>query len=216
MKDFRITFSKTDALIYTSHLDLARGFIRVFNRANLKVKCTEGFNPHPKVVFALPLSVGMAGENELVDFSLDIPEEKEAEMTSDKLKQLLNGNMPEGLRVIDVGEQTKKFKHIKTADYRIVLCNTAGIKEKIVEMLSMKPLNVKKKAKDGEKTIEISSNIKHFDVYEEDGNTVIDICITASPDSYVNPECIVSALSERGIFMGDQYIMTRKKINFEE
>lgn len=210
MQDFRVTFSKTELLIYTSHLDLQRGFVRVFNRAGLCVKCTEGFNPHPKIVFALPLSLGMEGKRELVDFTLD------SQMSNSELLCLLNANMPKGLKAIEVGKPDKKFKHIKSADYTLTLCNTSGVSDKICEFLKQKPLNVKKKGKDTDKIIEISSNILAFEVNELDGATVIDITLSASPDNYVNPECIINALIENRLCNTDNYRISRNKINFEE
>ena len=70
MQDYRITFSKTGSLSFISHLDFNHSFIRILKRAGLPLRYSEGFNPRPKIVFGLPLSVGMEGLNELVDISL--------------------------------------------------------------------------------------------------------------------------------------------------
>lgn len=213
MQDFRVTFSKTDMLIYTSHLDLQRNFVRVFNRAGLNIKCTEGFNPHPKVVFALPLSLGMEGKAELVDFSVNSDEE----ISEKQLLELLNKNMPKGLCAISACTPVQKFKYVKSADYTITLLNTCGIVQKVKSLLDTKPLNVIKKVKDGQKVIEISSGILKYEVKETQGNTIIDITLTASADKYINPECIVNALTAQGIFEKEgQFSLSRNKINFEE
>ena len=71
MEDLRLRFTKTGRAVYISHLDLMRTVQRSFVRAGLRLKHSEGFNPHPQLVFALPLSVGMASECELLDFKLD-------------------------------------------------------------------------------------------------------------------------------------------------
>ena len=70
MSTHRIKFAKRGSLIFVSHLDFAHSFTRALKRAELPIKYSEGFSPHPKQVFALPLSVGMVGENELCDITL--------------------------------------------------------------------------------------------------------------------------------------------------
>jgi radical SAM-linked protein len=47
-----------------------RVFERGMRRANIDMVYTEGFNPHPKMVFGLPLSVGIISETEYVDIEL--------------------------------------------------------------------------------------------------------------------------------------------------
>ena len=54
----RLLFSKTGRAKYISHLDLMRTFQRAFFRSGIQIRHTEGFNPHPFVSIALPLSVG--------------------------------------------------------------------------------------------------------------------------------------------------------------
>ena len=66
----RLLFEKVGRSVWISHLDLMRLFQRAFKRAGLKLKHTQGFNPRPSVSIALPLSVGVESECELLDFDL--------------------------------------------------------------------------------------------------------------------------------------------------
>ena len=66
----RLLFSKTGRAKYISHLDLMRTFQRAFSRAGIQIKHTEGFNPHPFVSIALPLSVGYSSQCEILEFGL--------------------------------------------------------------------------------------------------------------------------------------------------
>ena len=68
----RIIFRKEGRAKYISHLDLMRTMQRVFIRAGVQIKHTEGFNPHPYMAFALPLSVGMESDYEILDFKLTV------------------------------------------------------------------------------------------------------------------------------------------------
>ena len=69
-KKLRLRFEKTGRAIYISHLDLMRTMQRVFARAGLELKYSEGFNPHPQISIALPLSVGTGSLCEIMDFRL--------------------------------------------------------------------------------------------------------------------------------------------------
>ena len=46
MDKMRLRFEKTGRAIYISHLDMMRTMQRVFARAGLELKYSEGFNPH--------------------------------------------------------------------------------------------------------------------------------------------------------------------------
>ena len=70
MKEIRIRFKKTGRAKFISHLDLTRTMIRAVRRAGIPVWYTEGFNRHPYVTFAAPLSLGFEGLNECMDTRL--------------------------------------------------------------------------------------------------------------------------------------------------
>lgn len=66
----RALFTKKNYLKYISHLDLARLFHRSFNRSQIPIKYSEGFNPHPKFSIASPLSLGIESEGEYIEVDL--------------------------------------------------------------------------------------------------------------------------------------------------
>ena len=70
MKTIRVLFHKTGRAIYISHLDLTRAMGRALARTQLPVWYTEGFHPHLYMTFALPLSLGVEGLCETMDFWL--------------------------------------------------------------------------------------------------------------------------------------------------
>ena len=70
MDKLRLRFRKTGRAVYISHLDLMQTMQRAFFRADYALRYSEGFNPHPLISIALPLSVGTASECELMDFRL--------------------------------------------------------------------------------------------------------------------------------------------------
>ena len=66
----RLEFYKKGRMKYISHLDLIRTMTGALGRSEIPVYYSEGFNPHPKMVFALPLSVGCESICEYLDIKL--------------------------------------------------------------------------------------------------------------------------------------------------
>ena len=69
----RLKFYKIGKLKFISHLDLQRTMKGALGRANVPLKYSEGFNPHPKMVFSLPLPVGAESRCEYLDIILNEP-----------------------------------------------------------------------------------------------------------------------------------------------
>ena len=112
----RALFRKTGNAIYTSHLDLMRVFQRAFKRAGLPLTHTQGFNPRPSVSIALPLSLGVESQCELLDFDLE-----GTEIPCDEIKDRLNRALIEGVEVLAIYEETRKIKHISYLDCLVTM-----------------------------------------------------------------------------------------------
>ena len=78
---------------FISHLDLMRLFMRALRRAELPIKMTEGFSPHPKISLKRALKLGVESENEEAAFTL-----KES-FNHEDFEDRLNKQLPEGIRV---------------------------------------------------------------------------------------------------------------------
>jgi radical SAM-linked protein len=73
----RFRFEKTGDLRLLSHHDLMRCAERMMRRAAVPFKMTAGFHPAPRLVFALSLSLGIVGRNEVLELELTEPRESE-------------------------------------------------------------------------------------------------------------------------------------------
>ncbi|MDP2931837.1 MAG: TIGR03936 family radical SAM-associated protein [Chloroflexota bacterium] len=67
MQRLRVKFARGEKLKFISHLDIMRLWLRAFNRAELPLAYSEGFNPHPRLSLAVPLPIGVTSEAELMD-----------------------------------------------------------------------------------------------------------------------------------------------------
>ncbi len=63
---------------------------RTFRRLELPLKFTQGFNPHPKISYAAPLSVGVSSDSEYVDVEL-VEKVNIDQVIADSAKELPNG-----------------------------------------------------------------------------------------------------------------------------
>ena len=72
---YRFRFAKTGRMIYLSHQDLMQLFEAILRRAGIELAFSQGFHPHPKIVHASALSVGVEGLAEYVDITSIVPYE---------------------------------------------------------------------------------------------------------------------------------------------
>ncbi|MBR3837730.1 MAG: TIGR03936 family radical SAM-associated protein [Clostridia bacterium] len=190
----RCRFEKCGPIRYISHLDLTRAFHRAFARAGIPLKFSEGFSPHPKFAFALPLSVGTESVVELADFTL----KPGFEMDTEALREALQAQMPAGIRLRSVTEQEEKFSRIAFATYRVRLpkMDPSGIpaaREALKGSLVIQKKN--KKGKLVEK--DISAGIRSFDFEPCEEGVVLNACLSAAGESYLKPETVLEVLSNR-------------------
>lgn len=69
----RLRFAKRGDLRLVSHHDLMRCLERLLRRAEIPVAMSQGFNPRPKIVFALALALGIEGRREVLELDLAEP-----------------------------------------------------------------------------------------------------------------------------------------------
>jgi len=89
-------FTKKGLMIYISHLDLMRLFMRAMRRADLPLKITEGFSPHPKLSIRRALKLGLESDGE--DASVVLREQ----ISPQEFRQRLQEQLPEGIKIINV------------------------------------------------------------------------------------------------------------------
>ena len=214
-KKVRIKFTKSNDLIYISHLDLVRTLTRAIIRARIPVKYTEGFNPIPKLVFATPLSVGCASECEYLDIKID------REMSLEMIKESLSHELPSGMTVADVYEPGSKFTEALYSSYEIIISDPSldeNSSLKVKDVFSAISLVINKRSKSGEKQVDIVPYIKSLDAISHDGVLKINTLLSVSSADYLNPEYVVDivynalSLSKDNYNLNFGYTITRKDL----
>lgn len=188
MIDIRIFFEKSDKVKYISHLDLNRAFQRALNRAKLPVWHTEGFNPHPYLVFSNPLSVGYIGKREILDIRLteDIPLDE----VTEKLKKAL----PDGLIIKDIVYPKHKIQEIKYSKFTVRF--EYNISSEIIEnILERDELIILKKSKKGMVEVNIKNLIKKYEIIEKNNKFTMYVIVDSSVTASLNPRLIIDVLN---------------------
>lgn len=144
----RALFCKTGNAVWISHLDLMRVFQRAFKRAGLPLTHTQGYNPRPSVSIALPLSVGVSSDCELLDFDLD-----GVTVSCEEICRRLNESLVDGVRVLAVYEDGRKIRDLSYLRCALTLEYDAGVPDGAGQMLETlfrrESLTVEKKGKNG-------------------------------------------------------------------
>ena len=196
----RALFEKTGNAAYISHLDLMRLFQRSFKRAGLPLTHTKGFNPRPSVSIALPLSLGVESNCELLDFEL------EGETVScQEIKDRLNDALVEGVRVLAVYENGRKIRELELLRCQVQLEYDAGVPEDcldaIEELFKRESLVVPKKSKNGPTEQDIIPMIKELTVTAMDGNTIVMDAVVCCQNPSLSPMQLAAAVD---IFLPDR------------
>ncbi len=197
----RIKFCKVGNLQFISHLDLQRTFHRILVRSGIPMWYTKGFNPHAKLVFGLPLSVGTESMCEFADLKI------EREISFDEIIEQLNSNLTNEMYVLKAYLPTRKFADIAYADYSITIKSeklTVGCEREVIELFSS-PINMIKRSKSGEKEVDITRYIKSINVESCNGELKIHTVLSAGSNENLNPEYIVNAIKNKFDFMNREY-----------
>ncbi len=193
----RLLFSKTGRARYISHLDLMRTFQRAFSRAGIQIKHTEGYNPHPFVSIALPLSVGFSSQCEILEFGLV------GGCTPEELPKKLTAVMPEGIEILACYSAQRKLKELTHLNYIMSMEYVEGSPleggEALKEMLSRESLVIQKrskKAKSGFTEVDIIPMVRSFCLDVQRNSITLDM-VLAAQNPGLNPELIRSTFCEQ-------------------
>ncbi len=193
MDKLRLKFKKTERAVYISHLDLMHTMQRAFSRAGYELKYSEGFNPHPQISIALPLSVGASSYCEVMDFRL----KKDEDLS--QMPARLSAVMPEGIEVTEVYEFTRKASEIKWLaieglfEYDDRDCAVAA--KALEKFFSQESIVITKKTKRGMGESDIKPAIKSIEFAPSDRGVELKAVISAQEPT-LNPELLAEALRQ--------------------
>lgn len=209
MSKLRLVFVKEHQASYISHLDVMRTFQRVFPRAGLSIRHSNGFHPHPILSIVLPLPVGQSSECEILDF------ESVEESAGEGVAEALNTGMPAGLRVLDCYAASRPVREMALLRARLEMEYDSGVPEGAYEciraLFTQEEVYVEKRTKHkGMTELNIVPLIHSLTLAEEAGMIVADV-IVAAQDPGLNPALIGAAIARHLPEIAPDFVRVRRK-----
>jgi len=214
-----LKFTKDGYAKYTSHLDLLRFFKRAFRKSGIALSYSQGFNPHPKLGFAQPLSLGYSSICELLEFTTDVP------YNTDEIYKMLAEMMPEGLNILWCKEFDDSIKSLAAiadyAEYEVLI--PYDIEAKKLEEISKGYLAqdeiqaIKRQKKDKKLVpIDIKHMIRNFEASVQNGEIKLNLLLDCGSISNCSPELVIASFCEYGKIDVPRYAMEveRKVLGF--
>ena len=194
MDKLRLRFKKTGRAVYISHLDLMQTMQRTFSRAGYELKYSEGFNPHPQISIALPLSVGAASLCEIMDFKL------KEDVDISQLPARLTVALPEGIEAIECYEAQRKVAELKYLKVSGVFeyddRDSKLMVQKLRDFYSAGEIVITKKTKRGFGETDIRPAIREI-CFDARGADVMLEAVISAQEPTLNPELLWDALRQK-------------------
>lgn len=213
MDKLRLKFTKTGRAIYISHLDLMRTLSRAFKRAELSLKYSEGFNPHPQISIALPLSVGTESVCELLDFKL--AEEK----SPDEILSALKPQLPEGIDALEVYVPERKINELRWLGVCGVFeyddRDAELMAKELAEFFSQESIVISKKTKRGVADTDIKPAVREL-YFTPQKKSVALICKVSAQEPTMNPELLAEALRQLRPELAPDFAKFRRLMTYDE
>ncbi|HIX31447.1 MAG TPA: TIGR03936 family radical SAM-associated protein [Firmicutes bacterium] len=192
MSKLRLLFEKQGTACYISHLDLMRTFQRLFLRAGIFLKHSNGFHPHPIISIVLPLPVGQSSCCELLDFEI----EQAVDLAA--LPALLNAGCPEGLRVLRAYEAVRPVKDLAFVQAEMDLIYDRGVPEgacaALRDLFSRQELMIQKKNKRKELVdVNVRPLLRQITFARQEGRVHVQAVVSAQNPG-LNPALLASAV----------------------
>lgn len=179
-----------------------RLFHRSFSMIDLPIKYSEGFNPHPKLSIANPLSLGFESECEYMDI------EMEEKVDLDIFKEKINKVLPEDIEITNAVFQEKEKSVsaiIAWAFYEIKFeLNTGGdiksLEERINKWLEVDKILITRSRKKRGKKVEVEVNIipliGNITVkgYDENNYVILNTLIRSGQNGNLKPAQLMEAM----------------------
>ena len=213
MDKYRLRFRKTGRAIYISHLDLMQVIQRSFSRAELELKYSEGFNPHPQISIALPMSLGTASLCEILDFKL------KTDVEPSRIPALLNAALPEGIEVMECYEPQNKITGLKylqvVGRFEYDTRSADEMAEGLSRFYERAEIVITRRTKRGEGESDIRAAIHSIAFTPSDTRVKVEAVISAQEPT-LNPELLVQALIQKQPELSPDFAMFTRIETFDE
>lgn len=220
MRKYVIKFTKEGYIKYTSHLDMLRLFKRAFKKCGISLAYSMGFNPHPKMGFAQPLSLGYTSCCELLEVETTL--DYEPEFIAEQLKTV----MPEGVSVVSCTDFPQGIKSLAAAaaaaEYEAVFpmkCEKERYEQVLKRYLAQKQIMAMKRQKKTKKMVpvDIRPKIRFIKIGDAE-NLTLSMSLDCGSTSNLSPEQVLSTFMDFAGITVPRYDIDveRKSLSFDK
>lgn len=190
MSNYILKYSRDDRVKYISHLDFVRLFHRTVRRTGMNFMFSQGFNPHPIMTVAQPLSVGVTSDCEYMKVGFD------GDYTEQEIIDTVNGSFPQGYRILAAKRVEGKEIDITRIDRAVYIVETEYEGSADIEsLLKNSELKVMKKSKSGVKESDIRPYIYSLDkISDNNGVLTLKMCIAIGSVYNLKPQSVIDAM----------------------
>ena len=189
---YLVKFEKKEMMVFISHLDTQRLFHRILKISGVELKYSNGFNPHPKMSFALPLSIGYNSVAEYMEFETLTPL-----AVNSALKDSFNQLTPVGIKALNLWSIPDKGKTaaslVVAARYKIEIPSFNSYLERIKDYLTADSIVVEKFSRKTDKatSVDIKPQIISINPVLGDQGSIV---LIATLEANLNPEIMLRSL----------------------
>lgn len=191
---------------FVSHLDMNRYFTRLVKISKIPAWHTEGFNQHLYLTFALPLSLGMTTDYDVVDIKVT-----DDDFSDEQIVGALNSNSAEGLDILSAGPIVMKTPELTYAKYTLTYSDDdSELLKRLESMLHGNVIIAQKKGKKGKVTeINLAEKIKSIETSLKDNNLSVEVVLPAGNNENINPSLFADAFFDAGNRRPEVYTVNR-------
>jgi len=187
-----VRYAKEGPAIYHSHHDMIRFWERAVKRAGLPIRLTQGFNPHPRLVFPHALGLGIASRHEAL--VLEMYDRVDCAALVPVLRHACETTL-EILAVEDL-PPVKKSLQITGSAYRITGWSEQALRSlqpAIVDILAMESIIAERGAPGEKRRVEIRPYLAGLRL----NNDALELRLKHTPTGSARPDEIAALAAER-------------------
>lgn len=187
---YLLYYAREGVMAWLAHLDTMSCFERSLKRAGIPLEWGGGFNPRPKLVFALPIGMGIECEADLVEISVT------EKLKTENLAEHITNYMPDGLVVWKVepsDNQKSLMSLVNQASYLIEGDSLGLAYQELLNFYKDQDILVERLHKGKTRTIDIKDLIISSEILGQDSFRFT--CKAGSSEN-LRPDLVLKAITD--------------------
>lgn len=191
-----LTYEKMGRMRFLSHLEIASVFDRAVRRAGIDVEYSKGFTPRARILFPMPLPVGVEGTHELC--AIELEQHYEPSKLRDALAPEFSTLPVSGVQIRERGSKSL-FTKLEAASYDAQpsfaeLVSHEQLISAVEDILDRDELVIPRETKSRVRKIDIRPHIYHL-CAQPDG--VLTMCLGFTQQTLVKTDEVLMVAASR-------------------